>query len=511
MLKRSNERHGYFDETPRASIEFQEETEEDFLALIEREVFEAERRLQMYNLEEDERTQDTRRPGNDYFNPYTVNQRESFTENNATHDFSKGSFAKETVRVAEQGRGERNSRKNCEPENPFDVEVNKLASPEPYKRLLDSNPATKRSANVKLHKRNVILEDSASQDALEHSIDKRKSVYSASSNEAILQGQQLTEEKTSLLQLLGNGTEEHYSQEGLLRECKHFTKDSEVDFEELYSSIQLQLKKTQTRLAQTESTLSSLQVEYDILNNSFESASQEVEGLQIENSELRAKLSKLMSTKDNGPSVTDSENVYRWRTLFQKAVTKLAEERQLKVKAENEKKRALRELEIFEEDIMKRFIVLRNQAKNRVKEMKAWTNQMEQIKELLETVPPKLRIAHTNSNEIPKSINKAPGDRQHTDINRNENQSVNCNNADATNSRRVETAETVQVDASALNRAEKELASEHETEKKLLEHWRADAQKLIENFQLFQEENLLQPASKPERLEKLKKGECRYR
>ncbi|EME32264.1 uncharacterized protein Gasu_06730 [Galdieria sulphuraria] len=444
----------------------------------------------------------------------SVYQQESLTDNNATYDVSKGSVTDKTAGMPNLNRGERKSRKQYEAEHPFYAEVNEVTSPEPYKRFLDSNPATKRSANVKLH-RNVALEGSASPEGIEYSTNKQFCTheYSAPSNEAILQGQPVTEEKKSLRQLRGNGTEEHFGRrESFLGECNQRTKESDVDFEELLTSMQLQLKKTQTRLAQTESTLSSLQVEYDILSNSFESASQEVERLQAENSELREKFSKLISTKDNIPSVTESENVYRWRTLFQKAVKKLAEERQSRVQAETEKKRALKELEIFEEDIMKRFIALRDQAKSRVKEMKAWTNQMEQIRELLETLPPKLRTAHPCSNEKPKLLHsQATGYREHLNGNNKESKPAKYYNSNTAKSRDVGNTETDHVEGSTLNRVEEELASGHETEGRLLEHWRADAQRLIENFQLFQEENLLQLTSQSERPERLKKRECRYR
>lgn len=254
------------------------------------------------------------------------------------------------------------------------------------------------------------------------------------------------------------------------------------------------------------------QVEYDILSSSLESASQEVDRLQAENLELREKLSRLMSTKDHTAITNENENVVRWRTLFQKAVSKLAEERKSRVKAENEKKKALKELEIFEEDIMKRFIILRNQAKTRIKEMKAWTNTMEEVKEFLDALPPKFKKGHSGSNEKHKLPQKeAFLDRKQDEVDQQESKSVPLTNSKARELQLAVNDEPVQVTSNALKQVEKELASEHKMEEKLLEQWRVDTQGLLENFHGLQGGVLLQPVAKSDRPEKLKKTETVYR
>lgn len=429
----------------------------------------------------------------------SVSQRESPTEHSIVNDLGDRVFNNNNLELLKATKKRGNPQRHREPKISLQADIEAVVSPEPYKRFLDSNPATKKSANVNLERKKTLFDESRSHGDSEKCYDKQIMAFERSvpSHEADLRDYTFGRERGSVTQHRRSIPQEDSSQENLMNEDQLCTADNEVDFKELYSLAQLQIKKIQNRLAQTESKFSSLQVEYDILNNSFDTASLQLERLQAENSELREKLSKIVSTNEHMPSTSENENVYRWRTLFQKAVSKLAEERQSRVKAENEKKRVLKELEVFEEDIMKRFVVLRNQAKARVKEMKAWTSQMEQIRELLEMLPPK-----TGNTAWPQVEKGNSSDKQQRDADMKANKHGKVCAADNTNSTEVESAKSTQAELNTLKKAEKELASEHEAEERLLEQWRVDAQRLTASLQ-----HLLQPTQKLDRPEKLKRKE----
>jgi hypothetical protein len=103
----------------------------------------------------------------------SVSQRESPTEHSIVNDLGDRVFNNNNLELLKATKKRGNPQRHREPKISLQADIEAVVSPEPYKRFLDSNPATKKSANVNLERKKTLFDESRSHGDSEKCYDKQ--------------------------------------------------------------------------------------------------------------------------------------------------------------------------------------------------------------------------------------------------------------------------------------------------------------------------------------------------